>query len=265
MVGNHRTDAGDETFAQPTSGTTTPWIEANRMNGLRSWSLGFLGTVAAVAVSYLWLDRPIAHFAHDELRPMDLFEKLTRIPEALTPLAVVAFMALGLRGLTGHKLRRFETVALLSGVSLAVAVVIKDYLKFAFGRSWPETWILDNNPSFIRDGAYGFHPFHGVQGFTSFPSGHMTMTCTVMTVLWICYPAFRPVYAVCMAAVAVGLVGANFHFLSDVIAGGFLGVSVGWLGVAMWESGDRRVRPVGKLSEKDPTPNPNHKELEPRT
>ena len=64
-----------------------------------------------------------------------------------------------------------------------------------------------------------------------------------MTVLWICYPRFRPLYALCMAAVAVGLVGANFHFLSDVIAGGFLGISAGWLGVAMWEIGDRQVRP----------------------
>jgi membrane-associated phospholipid phosphatase len=43
--------------------------------------------------------------------------------------------------------------------------------------------------------------------------------------------------------VAVGLVGANFHFLSDVIAGGFLGITIGWLSVALWEIGDRQVRP----------------------
>jgi len=131
---------------------------------------------------------------------------------------------------------------LLSGVSLAVAVIIKDQLKFAFGRAWPETWTR-NNPSFIRDGVYGFYPFHGGAGYASFPSGHTTMICTVMTVLWICYPRFRPVYALCMAAVAIGLVGANFHFLSDVIGGGFLGLSAGWLGVALWEIGDRQVRP----------------------
>jgi membrane-associated phospholipid phosphatase len=212
------------------------------MNGLRNWSLGFLATAVAVVVCYLWLDRPIAHFVHDELQSFHLFEKLTLIPEALTPLAVVAFMVVGVRGLSGHKLSRFQTVMLLSGVSLAVAVVIKDQLKFAFGRPWPETYVR-NNPSFIRDGLYGFYPFHGGAGYTSFPSGHTTMICTVMTVLWICYPRFRPVYALCMAAVAIGLVGANFHFLGDVIAGGFLGISAGWLGVAMWEIGDRQVRP----------------------
>jgi membrane-associated phospholipid phosphatase len=214
------------------------------MNGLRIWSLGLLGTVVAVTVAYLWLDRPIAQFAHAELQGYRLFEKLTLIPGVLTPLAAVAFMLLGLHGLTARRLTRFQTVVLLSGVTLAVAVVIKDQLKFFFGRPWPETW-THNNPSFIRDGAYGFYPFHGGGGYASFPSGHATMICTVMTVLWICYPGFRPLYALCMAAVAVGLVGANFHFLSDVIAGAFLGVSAGWLGVTLWEIASRQVRPQG--------------------
>jgi membrane-associated phospholipid phosphatase len=149
---------------------------------------------------------------------------------------------MGLRGLTGRKLSRFQSVMLLCGLSLTIALVVKNELKLAFGRTWPETWVR-NNLSFIRDGAYGFHPFHGGPGYASFPSGHMTVVCTVMTVLWICYPAYRPVYAVCVAAVALGLVGANFHFVSDVIAGGFLGLSVAWLGVALWEIGDRQVRP----------------------
>jgi len=148
------------------------------MNGLRNWSLGLLGTAIAVTVSYLWLDRPIAQLAHDQLQHFHLFEKLTLIPEALTPLAIAAFIVLGLRGLTRHSLSRFQTVMLLSGVSLAVAVIIKDQLKFAFGRPWPETWTR-NNPSFIRDGAYGFHPFHGGGGYASFPSGHTTMICKI--------------------------------------------------------------------------------------
>jgi membrane-associated phospholipid phosphatase len=219
------------------------------MNGLRIWSLSLLGTVIAVTVSYLWLDRPIAQFAHEELQGYRLFGKLTLIPDALIPLAIVAFMVLGLRGLTAPRLPRFQSVVLLSGATLAVAVIVKDQLKFAFGRPWPETWTR-NNLSFIRDGAYGFYPFHGGGGYASFPSGHATMICTVMTVLWICYPGFRPLYALGMAAVAVGLVGANFHFLSDVIAGAFLGISAGWLGVSLWEIASRQVRPEGDAAGK---------------
>ena len=39
----------------------------------------------------------------------------------------------------------------------------------------------------------------------------------------------RPVYATCVAAVAVGLIGANYHFLSDIFGGIFVGVSVGYI------------------------------------
>jgi membrane-associated phospholipid phosphatase len=35
-------------------------------------------------------------------------------------------------------------------------------------------------------------------------------------------------------AVGVGLIGANYHFLSDVIAGAFIGISIGWMAVAIW-------------------------------
>ena len=208
---------------------------------VRNWSLGFLGTVISVTVSYFWLDRPISHLAHEVLQQFQLFEKLTLIPYALTSLAVVAVMVLALRGLSRAQLSRLPTVLLLAGISLALAVVAKEELKFAFGRTWPETWI-GNNPSLIRDSVFGFFPFHGGGGYRSFPSGHTTVTCAVLTVFWICYPKFRLLYGLVMAAVAIGLVGANFHFVSDVIAGAFLGVSVGWISVSLWEIGARRVR-----------------------
>lgn len=208
---------------------------------MRNWSLGLLGTVMAVTVSYFWLDRPISHLAHGLLQRFDLFEQLTLIPDALTPLAVVAVMILALRGSSRAKLSRWQTVLLVASISLVLAVIAKDELKTAFGRTWPETWI-GNNPSLIRDGVFGFFPFHGGRGYRSFPSGHTTVTFAVMTVFWICYPKFRLLYAFVMAAMAIGLVGANFHFLSDVIAGGFLGVSIGWISVTLWEVGARRLR-----------------------
>ena len=47
----------------------------------------------------------------------------------------------------------------------------------------------------------------------------------------------RPLYVLTVATVAVGLIGANYHFLSDVIAGAFVGLSVGWIAVRLWEAG----------------------------
>jgi membrane-associated phospholipid phosphatase len=214
---------------------------ATQMNAMQKLSIGFLLTVFAVAVSYAWLDRPIALFGHAQLARYGLFEKLTHIPEIITPLVLLAFAAIGLHALRGRPLPRLQTVAVLAAASLAVADAVKDQLKFAFGRTWPETWVR-NNPSFIHDGVYGFNPFHGGPGFASFPSGHTTAICAVMSVLWICYPRFRLLYAVAIATVAVGLIGADFHFLGDVIAGGFLGVSTGWLTVVLWELGQRYLR-----------------------
>jgi membrane-associated phospholipid phosphatase len=212
----------------------------HQMNGIWKWSIWFVLTSLAVVASYAWLDRPIATLAHDQLQRFDLFAKLTYIPEIITPLVIIAFAAIALRALSGRPLSKLQTVAVLAAASLAIGAAVKDQLKFAFGRTWPETWVR-NNPSFIRDGVYGFNPFHGGPGYVAFPSGHTAAICAVMSVLWICYPRFRALYAICIAAVALGLVGANFHFVGDVIAGGFLGVSVGWLTVAIWDVGDRHM------------------------
>ena len=36
------------------------------------------------------------------------------------------------------------------------------------------------------------------------------------------------------AVVGIGLIGADYHFLSDIIAGGFLGWLTGWTAVQLW-------------------------------
>jgi membrane-associated phospholipid phosphatase len=213
------------------------------MSRCTKWAVSFAIMIIVVALSYKWLDRPIAVYAHAEFHGVKALPWLTFIPECLAILALAIFVVMGWRVALGRNLSRVESVFLVCGVSLAVAVAIKDQLKFVFGRTWPETWI-NNNPSLIRNNVYGFNPFHGGVGFSSFPSGHTTAICAVMSVLWICYPKFRAIYAVLIAAVGIGLIGADYHFLSDVVAGGFLGVSTGWMTVSFWERAERIVRPA---------------------
>ncbi len=206
------------------------------MTAIQKWLTGLALTALAVIVSYLWLDRPLAIAAH-ALPPAHkhaLFEPLTHIPDPLIPAAAVAFVVLGLYALSGRTLARFPRVIVMCSLSLFMGEAVKDELKRVFGRTWPETWVA-NNPSLIRDHVFGFNWFHGGAGYASFPSGHMTATCALIAVLWICYPRFRPLYLLTALAVAVGLVGADFHFLSDVIAGSFVGASVGWMTVVLCE------------------------------
>ena len=205
------------------------------MIALRKWILGLAGTALACAVAYQFLDRPIALMFQRTLAHPEPFAKLTHLPDPFVPLAVITFVGLGLWNLSGRLLSRIQNCALLCSISLIVAEMTKAQLKFVFGRAWPDTWI-HNNPSFLRDGVYGFNFFNGGAEYASFPSGHMAVTCAVISVLWIYYPVARTIYLLAGLAVAIGLIGANFHFLCDVIAGAFVGVSSGWMVTSLWKA-----------------------------
>ncbi|HLL28481.1 MAG TPA: phosphatase PAP2 family protein [Xanthobacteraceae bacterium] len=206
------------------------------MNRLQQWGIAWGVALIAIVVCYAAIDRPLALLLHAELAPFqDFFFYLTLIPTPFSLIAILILVALALRWMMGWPFSRPYAVAQLLAVSFFITVAAKDFFKFSFGRTWPETWFRDN-PSFIRDGVYGFNPFHGGKGWAAFPSGHMAAICVTMTVLWICYPRLRAVYALMIAVVTIGLMGANYHFLSDVIAGGLLGASIGYFTLALWEA-----------------------------
>jgi hypothetical protein len=73
---------------------------------------------------------------------------------------------------------RVQSIALTCSISFISTSLINSQLKYAFGRTWPVTWI-ENNPSLIQNGAFGFNPFHGGLGFAAFPSGHAAAVCSV--------------------------------------------------------------------------------------
>jgi membrane-associated phospholipid phosphatase len=119
-----------------------------------------------------------------------------------------------------------QTVLLAISANLIVTSALKQILKWSFGRYWPETW-TEGNPSLIGNGAYGFHPFHFGTRYESFPSGHAAVVFSVIAILWLSYPRWRRLQATMAAIVAVALVGLNFHFVGDVIAGATLGTLAG--------------------------------------
>jgi membrane-associated phospholipid phosphatase len=94
---------------------------------------------------------------------------------------------------------------------------------------------VQDNSSLIRDDVYGFNPFHGGPGFAAFPSGHMVAISAIISIFWILYPQLRWLGALCVVAVFIGQLGANYHFVSDLIAGGFIGFSTGLVTIELWE------------------------------
>jgi membrane-associated phospholipid phosphatase len=207
------------------------------MCALFVWFACLIATTVMIVISFQWFDRPIAFFVHDYLRRPhhEVFDQVAQIPSPFIPLAIIVFLVLGLRAMIGRALSYFQAAAFLCSLSVIIADTTKDQLKFVFGRTWPETWIQDN-PSFIRDGVFGFNFMHVGRAYQSFPSGHMAVLGAMISVLWIWYPKLRGLCTLAILGGAAGLVGANYHFLSDVIAGAFVGISTGWLATAVWET-----------------------------
>jgi membrane-associated phospholipid phosphatase len=187
--------------------------------------------LALVVLSYFFLDRPLAELVHSHLQGVQPFVWLTRISEPLRPLALIALVVISIRLLFGHGLGGIGRSVLLASLALVVASVFTRDLKDAFGRTWPLTWV-NNNPSYFKDGVFGFSPFHGGPGYAAFPSGHMTAISAVAIVLWYAWPQLRWLSVLACALVAIGLIGANYHWLSDVIAGAMVG---GTVGAVLWQ------------------------------
>ena len=194
-----------------------------------------------VTLAYLFVDRPVAFFVHDHhLNRIAALEWMTHTAMAFNALASVVVVLAAVR-LAFGPLTRLERTLLAAAISLTVAVAFNYYLKFLFGRYWPETWVNDN-PSLIRDNAYGFHPFHFEPDYGSFPSGHTARTVAVLWVIGIAYPRWKWFCGVVTASVVVGLVGMNYHFVGDTIGGTFLGA---WMG--MYAARVFRVAPNGRI------------------
>jgi membrane-associated phospholipid phosphatase len=206
--------------------------EGNTLRLFQTWCAVFLSTVIAVVISTTWLDKPIAILVHDTFGQSGVLGSFTGTPSFYSPLVIFILLVLFVRRLAFRPFGKLDMVLILCDVSIILAKLIMPPLKVLFGRTWPQY----ARPSLIRDGVYGFHFLHSGPGFESFPSGHMASISALITVLWIYYPKYRPIYAAVTVAMAGGLIVGNYHFLSDVFAGSFVGFSTGVFVVSLWEA-----------------------------
>lgn len=191
----------------------------------RPFLLGAVSCAVLVLLAIAFVDRPLSTFAHADFHGQQAFVWLTWIVDPIPPLAVVGLIGAGIAAVAGWRPGSRGRILLAACLATVVALVVKDELKILFGRTWPETW-TNNNPSWIKDGVFGFEPFHGGNGWFSFPSGHTTLVTAPMMVLYLCWPRLRMVWLAVIALVVIGLLGADYHWLSDTIAGFYLGTAV---------------------------------------
>jgi membrane-associated phospholipid phosphatase len=209
-----------------------------------------------VGVSVVLIDRPVATWVHAHLGDgrfgwfnatyhgylvrLGPFSLMAAPAEALAPLAVLTFSILAIAAAAGWRPGIRGRIVLSLCVSIFAAAEINGVAKIVFGRPWAESWQGDN-PSWIRDGVFGFFPFHGGVGWASFPSGHTTVVVTPATILWVVWPELRIAVATLIALVVTGLIGSNYHFVSDTIGGLYLGAAIGIATAALTLSANDRL------------------------
>jgi len=195
----------------------------NAPGKIRRFAGGFLFAAILVVLSSEFLDERVALWVDRLLRSDPrLLRYTSRIPDLLLPAVLLlsgAMWAMYLRrvrrGSRDDKTRFF----LLSGTALPVAYVTKLMLKFLFGRLNTRAWL--ENPV-----DRSFHWFHGGGEYSSFPSGHMAVFTTLAAACWLIFPKYRVACLAVIIALGFALVATDYHYLSDVIAGGYLGLVV---------------------------------------
>jgi membrane-associated phospholipid phosphatase len=180
---------------------------------------------AGVLICYFWVDRPVAFFVyHHQINRFEVFRWLTYPPPEVQNWSALVLTVLMVRRAWGSFLHWQKTL-FVACLSLIVADDFRISVGDVFGRYWPETWTHDN-PSLIGTGTYGFHPFQRGDDVGSFPSGHAARILAFATVWLIAMHRSRTVQVVIIVlavSMLVSLVAMNYHFVSDVIAGGVLG------------------------------------------
>ena len=205
-------------------------------------AIAAVSCAALVSASIMFVDRPVATWVHEHLRdthfalftasydthPLAIgpFSLMASPAETLGPIACVVLAIQALLAAGGQRRTMRGRIILTLALSVLVALQVNAHAKSVFGRTWPESWLGDN-PSWIRDGVFGFFPLHGGKGWGSFPSGHTTVVTTPATILCMVWPELRILWVATVAIVITGLIGGNYHFVSDTIGGLYLGVAVG--------------------------------------
>ena len=182
--------------------------------------------IILTTICYYWIDKPLALWVEAEHFPEKerwlRYLTYTKVP-ILTGVLFI-YLSCILRAYFFARLTKIDRDALLIGNSVIFSYFVEMKLHWVFGRYWPTTW-FDHNPSFIGTGDYGFHFFHIGRAFESFPSGHTTIVVALCAAIWMLYPKLRILSVLGICAVVIGLVGMDYHFLGDCVAGAFIALT----------------------------------------
>ncbi len=176
-----------------------------------NWLLAFFASI----ISYIFLDQKLAHFIAQNIHLLFIYKALSFLIAPIFHLS----LSLTVTILSLHKrFRKYLKPSAQYLLTVLIFMFIAGVLKIVIGRARPEFA--------IKTGFYGFSFFDGHHSyFRSFPSSHAATAFAIIHLLrgnWYWYLSMT----LCIGSRL--LLGE--HYLSDVIAGGMLGIFAGKLG-----------------------------------
>lgn len=185
--------------------------------------VSLVSVVIFVIISYNFFDTGIAEYSGELLRNNGfLVAYASDIPDLLFPIACVTTgLSWGVYSLLKRKNIRspYARFFHLIGWTVPLTYILKTILKYVFGMISTREWLLNKAD-------HGFHWFQGNGNYSGFPSGHMAVFTVVAIALIRFFPRFRLAGPFLLLMLAAALIVTDYHFLSDVIAGSFLGLMV---------------------------------------
>jgi membrane-associated phospholipid phosphatase len=198
-----------------------------KLPSFNQW-LTALVVCAVVIVLCVWfVDLPVALFVNGHIHGPKLIDHALSIVVAFVPLGVTSIFVCGCVMVAGRPLPRWAACLAAAGFSMCWAIATNYFLL------QPASGRIDFG-TYLATGLYGFVLLHGHSGM-GFPSGHATLTASFLVVFWLFYPRVRALLALFIALEAAGLVLMNWHFVSDVLGGLFLGSSAAIMTCALFK------------------------------
>jgi membrane-associated phospholipid phosphatase len=178
-----------------------------------------------VAVVFVYFDVPIARRVYGILGSAESLATGFASAFLLGIEAAVALALVIIRIARGHLSPFYEATVLACLTSICAYAINDSTLKFFFGVP---------NPADVLHGTQ--HAINLLSGSSSssFPSGHMVLAGAFAGVFMRLRRTSILLFSTLLLIAAVLLVAGDWHFVSDVIAGTFVGVSAGFLAGEVW-------------------------------
>jgi membrane-associated phospholipid phosphatase len=167
-------------------------------------------------IGYYRIDIPVAIFCKGlDVRILDLFEWMSTLGESQWYL--LAAFGLFIYYKRFHVRPLYANQALFVFSSVAVSGIVALLIKLIFGRFSPAM--------FFNEGLYGFNFFNPAEDMNSFPSGHAATALSLAFALSLFFPRYRfPLFCFGIL-VAISRTVTTAHFLSDTVAGAWVGIA----------------------------------------